>query len=109
MDPSGMPDGRQRIRAMGWEQLPYGCAGIVRKAGADGRRTVWSWLVLVPWSDDAKPWIDGAEVMEVSTSTEAEERATVFARMREILDERYGGTVANRAVDDLIERLLGDG
>ncbi len=97
-----MPDGRDLLRTMGWTPLPYSSVGLVRKTAMSGRNTVWSWLVLVPWSSDAKPWIDGTKVVTASTLTEAEEREQVFAHLRELLDKRYGETVGKRAVDDFI-------
>lgn len=100
-----MPDGRDLIRTMGWTPLPYSCVGLARRTGTSGRNTVWSWLILVPWSSDSKPWLDGTKVLTASTLTEDEERDEVFAHMRELLDERYGETVGNRAVEDLIRRI----
>jgi hypothetical protein len=100
-----MPDGRDGINRMGWISLPYSCVGLVRKTGVGNSKTIWSWLILMPWSSDTKPWIDGSEVLGASTLTEAEERKKIVGKMREILDERYGETVGNAAVDDLIRRL----
>jgi hypothetical protein len=62
----------------------------------------------MPWSSDAKPWIDGTEVVPASTLTEEQERAQIVEKMRALLDERYGETVGNKAVDDLIRRLQED-
>ncbi len=104
-DAAGMPDGREGIRRMGWISLPYSCVGIIRKTGAGDSNTVWSWLILMPWSSDAKPWIDGTEVIAASTLTEDQERAQILEKMRGLLDARYGETVGNKAVDDLIKRL----
>ena len=104
-DAAGMPDGREGIRRMGWLSLPYSCVGLVRKTGTGGNNTVWSWLILMPWSSVAKPWIDGTEVVAASTLTEDEERAQIIEKMRTVLDERYGEAVGNKAVDDLIRRL----
>ncbi|MDJ0953760.1 MAG: hypothetical protein QNJ81_08770 [Acidimicrobiia bacterium] len=104
-DAAGMPDGKDGINRMGWMSLPYSCVGLVRKTGVGNSRTMWSWLILMPWSSDTKPWIDGSEIMEASTLTEAEERDQIVAKMRSVLDERYGETVGNAAVDDLIRRL----
>ncbi len=103
-----MPDGRDGIRRMGWISLPYSCVGLVRKTGVGDSVTIWSWLILMPWSSDTKPWIDGSEVLSASTLTEAEERQSVVDKMRTILDERYGEIVGNHAVDDLIKRLQED-
>lgn len=104
-DAAGMPDGREGIRRMGWMSLPYSCVGLVRKTGVGDNNTVWSWLILMPWSSDAKPWIDGTEVVAASTLTEDEERAQIVEKMRALLDARYGEVVGNKAVDDLIRRL----
>ncbi len=104
-DAAGLPDGKDGINRMGWISLPYSCVGLVRKTGVGDSKTVWSWLVLMPWSSDAKPWIDGTEVVAASTLTESEERQQIVAKMREVLDDRYGETVGNAAVDDLIRRL----
>lgn len=100
------PDGRDLIRTMGWISLPYSCTGVIRNTAVSGRNTVWSWLVLIPWSSDSKPWIDGTEVFPASTKTEEQEREEVVTRLRELLDRRYGETVGNRAVDDLLRSIL---
>jgi len=76
-----------------------------RKTAVTGRNTVWSWLVLVPWSSDTKPWMDGTRVLSASTLTEDAEREAVLAHLRGLLDKRYGETVGNRAVDELIRRI----
>jgi hypothetical protein len=107
-DAAGLPDGRDLIRTMGWESLPYSCVAVARRKSVDGRRSVWSWLVLIPWSDDSKPWIDGTEIFTSSMLTEEDERAKVFAKIRGLLDDRYGESVAHQAADELIEKLLGD-
>jgi hypothetical protein len=107
-DAAGMPDGRDLIRTMGWESMPYSCVAVARKATVDSTRSVWSWLVLIPWSDDSKPWIDGTEIFTNSLLTEADEREQILSKIRSILDDRYGESVGNQATDDLIERLLGD-
>lgn len=104
-DVAGLPDGKDGISRMGWMSLPYSCVGLVRKTGVGDSKTVWSWLILMPWSAAAKPWIDGTEVLAASTLTEPQEREKIVAKMREILDERYGEAVGNAAVDDLIRRL----
>ena len=108
-DAAGMPDGREGIRRMGWVSLPYSSVGLVRKTGVGDSNTVWSWLILMPWSSDTKPWIDGTEVIAASTLTEDEERQQIVAKMKNLLDERYGENVGNRAVDDLIRRLQEEG
>lgn len=107
-DAAGLPDGRDLIRTMGWEPMPYSCVAVTRKANVDSTRSVWSWLVLVPWSDDSKPWIDGTEILTNSMLTEDEERDQIYTKIRRILDDRYGESVGNSAADDLIARLLGD-
>ena len=104
-DAAGLPDGREGIRRMGWISLPYSCVGLIRKTGAGDSNRVWSWLIMMPWSSDAKPWIDGTEVVPASTLTEEQERAQIEGKMRSLLDERYGEAVGNKAVDDLIRRL----
>jgi hypothetical protein len=107
-DAAGMPDGRDGLSRMGWISLPYSCLGLVRKTGVGNSKTIWSWLILMPWSADAKPWIDGSEVVEASTRSEGQERAEIVDRMRVILDDRYGEAVGNAAVDDLIRKLQGE-
>lgn len=107
-DAANMPNGRDLLLTMGWEPLPFSCAGLVRKTGVTANATLWSWLILVPWSSDGKPWIDGTEVVEASTKDESEERAIVFGKMRAILDDRYGGVVAKSAVDDFLEDIFDD-
>lgn len=103
-----MPDGKDGLNRMGWISLPYSCIGLVRKTGVGNSKTIWSWLILMPWSSDNKPWIDGSEVIEASTHTEDQERDQIVGKMREILDERYGEAVGNAAVDELIRKLQED-
>ena len=74
-----LPDGRDLLRTMGWTP-----------------------------SSDAKPWMDGNKVMSASTLTEDEEREEVLGHLRRLLDRRYGETVGNRAVDELIRRIQED-
>ncbi len=105
-DAANMPDGKELLRTMGWISLPFSTLGLVRKTGATGKATLWAWLILIPWSDSGKPWIDGTEVVPASTKTEAQERELVIDKMRGILDERYGNTVASTAVDDLISEIF---
>ena len=85
---------------------------MISSAQWAGRRcrlhTVWSWLILIPWASDSKPWVDGTEVVPASTKSEDQEREQILAKMRRLLDERYGETVASRAVDDLIQSILED-
>ncbi len=107
-DAANMPDGRDLLRTMGWEPLPFSCLGIVRRTGDVKGNNIWSWMILVPWSSEGKPWIDGTEIISASTKTELEERADVLTKMRTILDDRYGETVGNRAVDDFLSEILDD-
>ncbi|MCL1594483.1 MAG: hypothetical protein M3132_09045 [Actinomycetia bacterium] len=108
-DAANMPDGRDLLRGMGWEPLPFSCLGLVRKTGEAKGNNIWSWIILVPWSSDGKPWIDGTELVPASLKTQDQERDGIFSKMRDILDARYGETVANRAVDDLIAEILDEG
>lgn len=104
-DPGTPSDGTELVSTMGWEPLPYGCVGITRSKEISGSRVVWLWLVLVPWAvNDAKPWIDGTELMEGPLITAEEQRAKVLAKMREILDKRYGETVGQQAAEDFIRK-----
>ncbi len=105
-DAANMPDGRDLIRGMGWESLPFSCLGLVRKTGQAKGNNIWSWIILVPWTSDGKPWIDGTELVPASLKTENDERDTIYAKMRTILDDRYGESVANQAVDNLIADIL---
>lgn len=105
-DLSGLPDGRETIRGMGWEPLPYGCVGLVRKSEI-ASNAVWSWLVLIPWATDSKPWIDGNKVISGLTKSDETVRAELLAEIRELLDDRYGDSMGNEAIDDLIRRLQG--
>jgi hypothetical protein len=107
-DAANMPDGRDLLRGMGWEPLPYSCVGLVRKTGTTANATLWSWMILIPWSSDGKPWIDGTEVVPASTKDDAAERDLVFAKMRGILDDRYGDAVASSAVDSLLDEIFDD-
>lgn len=93
---------------MGWEPLPFSCLGLVRRTGEVKGDSIWAWIILIPWSSEGKPWIDGTEIVAASTKAEAEERSDVLARMRSILDDRYGETVGNRAVDDFLSEILDD-
>jgi len=105
-DAANMPDGRDLLRTMGWESLPFSCIGIVRLTGQVKGNNIWSWLILVPWSSEGKPWIDGTEIVAASTKSEADERSDIFTKMRGILDDRYGETIGNRAVDDFLAEIL---
>ena len=105
-DAANMPDGKDLLRGMGWESLPFSCLGLTRKTGVTKNASLWSWLILIPWSSDGKPWIDGTEVVPASTKSESEERDLVIAKMRQLLDDRYGDTVAHSAVDDLLSEIF---
>jgi hypothetical protein len=107
-DAANMPDGRDLLRTMGWEPLPFSCLGLVRRTGEVKGNNIWSWIILVPWSSEGNPWIDGTEIVPASTKIEAEERSDIYAKMRSILDDRYGETVGNRAVDELLSEILDD-
>jgi len=107
-DAINMPDGRDLLRTMGWEPLPFSCIGLARKTGQTKGNNIWSWIILVPWSSDGKPWIDGTEVVSATLKTAEEERQQMFTKMRTILDDRYGETVANQAVDSLIAEIFDD-
>jgi hypothetical protein len=99
-------DPRDLITSMGWEHLPYGCVGITRHKKVSDSQTVWSWLILVPWAvNDSKPWIDGTKLFGLTLKSEAEQEAEIHQEMRDILDERYGESVAEQAVDDFLRRL----
>lgn len=105
-DAANMPDGKDLLRTMGWDSLPFSCLGLIRKTGDVRGDNIWSWIILVPWTSDGKPWIDGTEIVSASLKSDDEERAHILAKMRKILDDRYGNTVATRAVDDLIADIL---
>ena len=107
-DAANMPDGRDLLRTMGWVSLPFSCLGLTRKTGTTSNANLWSWIVLIPWSTDGKPWIDGTEIIPASTKDDGEERDIVIAKMRKVLDQRYGDTVANSAVDDLLAEIFED-
>jgi hypothetical protein len=107
-DAANMPDGKDLLRTMGWDSLPFSCLGLVRKTGDVRGDNIWSWIILVPWTSDGKPWIDGTEIVRASLKSDAQERADIVVKMRKILDDRYGDTVASRAVDDLIADILDD-
>ena len=104
-DAAGIPDGQELLPTMGWESLPYGCLGLVRKTDLDQIRTAWSWLIVIPWASDAKPWIDGTKVIKSSVQSEGEQRRVVLDHMRKVLDDRYGEAVGQHAAEDLIKRL----
>lgn len=106
-DLSGIPDGRETLRTMGWEALPYGCVGLIRKSQV-GPNAVWSWLILIPWAADSKPWIDGNRVVSGLTRTDDQIHEDLISEMRQILDDRYGESIGNDALDDLIRRLQGE-
>jgi hypothetical protein len=107
-DLSGLPDGRETMRGMGWDPLPYGCVGLIRKSLV-GSHSVWSWLILIPWATDSKPWIDGNKVVSGVTKTDEMVRGEILSEMRQLLDDRYGEAMGNEAIDDLIRRLQDGG
>ena len=91
---------------MGWEPLPYDCVGMARPKRVSDTRIVWSWIVLVPWAvNDSKPWIDGAEIIDNPLMKDEAQKDRVFGVMRAALDERYGGAVGARAVEDFLKSL----
>lgn len=98
-------DARQLISGMGWEPLPYGCVGLIRSAPVGrSERVAWTWLILVPWAmNDAKPWIDGTKIISNPLLTNDQQRDQIRAEMRDLLDKRYGETVAGRAADEFLE------
>lgn len=97
------------ITSMGWRALPYGCAGLARAKTLDDGRSVWSWLIMIPWAAaDSKPWIDGVEVLNKPLTSEEGQADIVFQRMRDILDERYGESFGKQTVEEFL-RELGDG
>jgi hypothetical protein len=107
-DTPRMPDGRELLRGMGWESLPYGCVGLLRHREVSSN-VVWSWLILVPWAgNDTKPWIDGNHTFEHSLLTMDQQQDRLLQHMRDLLDERYGESVGRRAADDLIERIFNE-
>jgi hypothetical protein len=108
-DAANMPDGKDLLRTMGWDSLPFSCLGLVRKTGEVRGDNIWAWIILVPWTSDGKPWIDGTEIVPASLKSDEDERADIVTKMRRILDDRYGDTVATRAVDDLISEILDEG
>lgn len=89
-DAVNMPDGKDLLRGMGWESLPFSCLGLTRRTGETKGNSIWSWIILIPWSSNGKPWIDGTEILPATTKTEAEERQQIIAKMRGLLDDRYG-------------------
>ncbi len=104
----GMDDGVALVASMGWQALPYGCAGIARHTETRSGR-LWSWLILVPWAvNDSKPWVDGTKLIADPTMSVDRQRELVQAEMRAILDQRYGETVAGQAADDFLRRLQGE-
>jgi hypothetical protein len=108
-DPMNMPDGKDLLRGMGWVSLPFSCLGLTRRTGETKGNSIWSWIILVPWSSDGKPWIDGTEIVPATIKTPEQERDQIITNMRALLDDRYGETVAHRAVDDFIADVLDDG
>jgi hypothetical protein len=94
------------IAGMGWDDLPYDCVGLTRSRQVSETRTIWSWIILVPWAaNDSKPWLDGVEIIDNPLMKEEKQRSRVLQVMRAALDDRYGEAVGSRAVDDLLKRL----
>jgi hypothetical protein len=105
-DPAQPSNAADLIGGMGWEALPYDCVGMARPRRVSDTRIVWSWIVLVPWAvNDSKPWLDGAEIIDNPLMKDDAQKERVFTVMRTALDERYGGAVGSRAVDDLLRSL----
>lgn len=103
-------DPRDLIASMEWQELPYGCVGLVRSKRVGESQMVWSWLILIPWAvNDSKPWIDGTKAYGLTLMSEQEQRSEVEQDMRDVLDERYGESVAQRGVDDFLRKLQDDG
>jgi hypothetical protein len=108
-DAAGIPDGREAIDAMGWFSLPFGCVGITRNSKVNENTTAWPWLILIPWAkNDAKPWIDGTQILSASLLSEVEQREQVIDHMRSTLDKRYGEAVGRQAAESFIEDLRGE-
>ena len=109
-DAVNMPDGKDLLRGMGWDSLPFSCLGLIRRTGQTSGNNIWSWIILVPWAaNDSKPWIDGVEIIDNPLMKEEDQRSRVLGVMRAALDDRYGETVGSRAVDDLLKRLQDEG
>lgn len=103
---SNESDPRELIATMGWEPLPYGCVGITRHREVGGASVVWSWLILIPWAmNDSKPWIDGTKLFDLTLKTIDEQQREIEQDMRNILDQRYGESVAERSVDEFLRNL----
>jgi hypothetical protein len=99
-------DPRQLIATMGWEPLPYGCAGLIRHRSIAEGKVIWSWLIIVPWAvNDSKPWIDGTKLYDLTLKTEEQQRREIEQEMRDILDQRYGASVAERSVDQFLRSI----
>lgn len=107
-DPEPASKAVELLGTMGWEAMPYDCVGMARPKKISESRTIWSWLIVVPWAvNDTKPWLDGTELIDRPMG-QAEQKAHVLAVMREALDSRYGETYGSRAVDDFLRDLQGD-
>ena len=70
---------------MGWEPLPFSCLGLVRRTGDVKGDNIWAWIILVPWSSEGKPWIDGSEMIQPSMNNP-------FSRLAESTTSRLGFT-----------------
>ena len=107
--PEKKPQAVELVSSMGWEALPYDCVGMARPRALSDTRTVWSWIVLIPWAaNDSKPWIDGAEMNENPLLSPTQQKEKVFTIMRDALDARYGEVVGSRDVDKLLKELEED-
>lgn len=94
------------IATMGWIPLPFGCAGITRNREMPDGKRVWSWLIMVPWAaNDSKPWIDGVEIVDKPLHGEDAQREEIIAKMRQILDDRYGESFGAQSVDQFLREL----
>lgn len=99
----------EAIQEMGWESYPYGCLGLLRRNEVSGK-VLWSWLILIPWAKaGGKPWIDGTELMDPPLATEKAEAEKVKLKIRKILDDRYGDSIGESAVDAFLEQLRDGG
>lgn len=101
------PEGWDVVEALDWVKLPYGCFGLARHTGTFRSGTAWSWLILVPWSaPTTKPWVDGSLVIEGRPLPSPEEQyRQVLDHMRGILDDLYGESVGEAAVDQLLREM----
>ncbi len=98
----------EALAPMGWVELPYGCYGLARGADTSAGR-VWSWLVMIPWAaNDSKPWIDGTKLIRDLALSEDEQRKLVLGEVRKMLDQRYGESVGQDAVEKFLREFRND-